>query len=296
MYTKDESHKTVLRDEIVEALVTLPGQCYLDVTFGSGGHTKALLEHDKSCRVIALDWDQRALETFGNPLKEHYGERLTLVWGNFGLLYKYLKKGEADVQGIVADFGTSQMQLKEADGFSFYHDTPLDMRMSSAYYKITAAEVVNTFPTSHLEQLFFTLGEERHTKKLVEALVARRRLKPFKTTRDLAELVEKTLSLGYYHVHPATKIFQALRMFVNRELDNMNSFLSYTHQILSPKGRLACITFHSLEARTVKLFMQDEQKKGTMKLVTSKAMKPTDSECFRNRSSRSAQLRIAEKI
>jgi 16S rRNA (cytosine1402-N4)-methyltransferase len=296
-------HKSVLTKQVISYLNPQPGKRYLDVTFGSGGHTRALLEKEPDCSVIALDWDTVAIERYGQPLKEEFGDRLALVWGNFALVQRILAKIGVDaVDGIVADFGTSQVQIKERPGFSLYQDLPLDMRMSPAHQKVTAAELLNKSTEQKLREIFWELGEERYAKQIAQAIVQERSHKKFKTTGQLTALVERTVG-GYgkqehkkRFVHPATRVFQALRIYVNKELDNITSFLTAGARLLSPGGRMVCISFHSLEDRLVKQFFKQQEKEQMLRIVTPQIITAEDDELQANPSSRSARLRVAERV
>lgn len=289
-------HKSVLVTEVLEYLHIQPKQHYLDVTFGAGGHTKAILEKDPSVSVTALDWDAHSIDAYGPLLKEHYGNRISLVWGNFAQLLHIFKKNKiAPVDGILADFGTSQMQIFDRAGFSVRKDTELDMRMSPAHQQITAAQVVNTSSEEKLTQIFFQLGEERHARIIARAIVERRQQKKFRTTLDLATVVTRAIpGKKLMRIHPATKVFQALRMYVNHELDNINSFLIAAMRVIKPGGRLVCISFHSLEDRLVKNFFRQMEEKGLATVLTKKVVTASPEEVLRNPSSRSAKLRAIE--
>ena len=256
-------HIPVLVKEVLHYLNIGTGKIFLDVTFGGGGHTKAILEQDPTCTVIALDWDQHTLETNGVRLQQQFPGRLHLIWGNFAHLYKLLhKEGIEKVDGIIADFGTSQFQLTQAHGFSFHHDTPLDMRMSPAHQKMTAAEIVNKGSEEKLRELFWQLGEEKNAKLIVRAIVAERKKKEIKTTRDLAQIIEK-MAPRLQRIHPATRVFQALRIYINSELENIEIFLPAALSHTVQGARVVVITFHSLEDRIVKQFFNKaaEEKK-----------------------------------
>lgn len=290
-------HKPVLMNEVLEYLDIKPGKTYLDVTFGTGGHTRAILEKEPTCSVIAFDWDLDELERYGDPLKEEFGDRLTLIWGNFALLYKLLKKaGVTSVDGILADFGTSQIQIAERSGISFSRDTPLDMRLSPAHYQETAADIVNIMSEKDLRELFWELGEEQQARPIARAIIVAREKKKIETTGQLVEIIKKAVPFsGKSRIHPATKVFQALRMYVNKELENMQSFLVAAIRALKPQGRLVCISFHSLEDRHVKQFFKDQERLLALEIITPKVVKPTLEEVALNPSSRSACLRVAQK-
>lgn len=289
-------HTTVLLKEAVDNIVTTSGGVYLDATFGGGGHTRQLLTTDPTCKVIALDWDKEAIQRNGPKLKEEFGDRLILEWGNFADCYKLLKKnGITSITGALADFGTSAFQIKNQDGFSFAQDTPLDMRMSKGHHYFNAAYIVNKFEQKQLADIFFRYGEEQHSRKIAAAIVAKREEGfLFQTTKQLANLIEKVIpSRGYQRIHPATKVFQALRIFVNKELDNIEAFLKHVLPLLKPGGRIACISFHSLEDRIVKEFFRSHDT--SLQVITRKPITPSEEEVNVNRASRSAKLRVAEK-
>lgn len=290
-------HKSVLVSEVLDYLNPQPQGKYLDVTFGGGGHTRAILEHEKECSVIAMDWDKKALEINGIPLQEEFPGRLQLIWGNFAHLYMLLKKAKIDsVQGILADVGTSQHQLKHGVGFSFYHDTPLDMRMSPAHQKVTAAEIINKSTEEKLRQIFWQLGEEKYAKQIVRAIAQKRKDHYIATTKELASIIEKSVPGKRGKVHPATRVFQALRIYVNHELDNIQSFLSEAIRVLAPGGRLVVISFHSLEDRLVKQFFLNTVAQGGFRDLTPRAVQASAQEVEANPSARSAKLRAIEKI
>ncbi len=293
-------HISVLRDEILEHLNPQPGGLYIDATFGGGGHTRAILEKEPECQVIAMDWDLVALEQNGEPLQEEFPDRLTLIWGNFAQIESKLKKiGVNEVDGILADFGTSQYQLMERPGFSFQKNTPLDMRMSPAHQKITAAHVIGKASEKELTIIFKEFGEEHQARPIARLIIKERTKNPIKTTKQLTEIVEKIAGpRGRKKIHPATKIFQALRIFVNKELDNITAFLPAAQRMLNIDGRLICMSFHSLEDRLVKRYFK-EQSAGsdpTARIITPKALIPTKQEIERNPASRSAKMRVLEII
>lgn len=293
---KQHFHKAVLVKQVLEYLDPQPGKIYLDATFGSGGHTRALLEKEPGCKVISLDWDQNALDTYGPALKEEFGDRLTLLWGNFALLYKILRGAKInEVDGILADFGTSQIQIMNKPGFSIYRNTPLDMRMSPAHQKLTAAELLNKSTEEKLREIFWQLGQERNAKKIAAAIVQERTKKEFKTTAQLAELIARIAPNKNRKIHPATQVFQALRIFVNRELDNINSFLAAAIEALNDNGRLVCISFHSLEDRLVKQFFKEKEHEGILTVLTPRVVTADEDELITNPSSRSACLRAAQR-
>ncbi|MEI7580353.1 MAG: 16S rRNA (cytosine(1402)-N(4))-methyltransferase RsmH [bacterium] len=294
--THEPYHVTVLLNEAVENLITQPGGIYLDATFGGGGHSRKILESDPTCTVIALDWDKEALDRNAPPLQQEFGARFIPEWGNFTNCYKLLAKHRIKkIHGALADFGTSLFQIKHEDGFSFSVDTPLDMRMSKGHHYFNAAYVVQRFSESEIAKILFTYGEEPSARKIAAAIVAVRETgKSITTTKQLADLIQKTLPVrGYQRIHPATKTFQALRIFVNKELENIELYLKNITPLLHPGGRLACISFHSLEDRIVKDFLRSHP--DMFDIMTRKPIVPSDEEIAINRASRSAKLRIATK-
>ena len=241
-----------------------------------------------------------ALETYAPLLKEEFGDRFMTIWGNFAQLYKLLKKipGITKVDGILADFGSSQVQLTQKAGFSFYNDTPLDMRMSPAHFRGTAADIVNTGSLELLTQIFSQLGEERFARHIALRIIQDRRTGAIRTTRQLAQLVKKVIPVSKQKKgrHPATKVFQALRIYVNKELDNITSFLPAALRSLTLDGRLVCISFHSLEDRLVKNFFRDQEQLGVVRVLTKKVVMATEQEIAQNPSARSSRLRAVERV
>jgi len=287
----DEYHKPVLIAEVINYLQHGKGGVYVDATFGGGGHTRALLEADQTCTVIAYDWDECALQMNGVALQELYPDRLQLVWGNFSRLRHHLKKlGIQKVDGILADFGTSQYQIHHQEGFSFRESSPLDMRMSKGHFETTAADVVNRSSEKELARILYEYGEERHAARIVREIIASR---PLATTKELADAVVRAVPVGKSRIHPATKTFQALRMVVNQELENIHAFLLQGADVVRSGGRLVCISFHSLEDRLVKHYLRDHQDE--WETVTKRVVIASDEEMAENPSSRSAKLRCGQR-
>ncbi len=297
-------HKTVLLHETVQGVLGKPGGFYIDVTFGGGGHTRALLLADPTCRVLALDWDKKAIEINAQPLVEEFGDRFMWKWANFADLYMVLKREKiTKVDGVIADFGTSQTQLKGRDGFSFSSNTPLDMRMSKNFGALTAAKLLEKADVKELVHIFKTYGEEVHAWKIAKAIVESRDETPITTTKILADLVAAIVPRSPARVgnvrriktHPATKVFQALRIVVNRELEHIDTLLKFVPTILSPGGKFACISFHSLEDRLVKQAFKRDADLQKLVIITPKPVTATDLELASNASARSAKLRIAAR-
>jgi 16S rRNA (cytosine1402-N4)-methyltransferase len=244
-------HIPVLLSEVLEALRPVPGKVIVDGTFGAGGYTRALL--DAGADVIAIDRDPDAIAA-GRPLEAGSDGRLRLVEAPFSRLDEC---AGGSVDGVVLDVGVSSMQLDEAGrGFSFRHDGPLDMRMAQA--GLTAADAVNSFKAGDLTRIFGILGEERHAGRIARMIERRRAERPFAATRDLAQAIEALIGNNPKEkIHPATRVFQALRIFVNDELGELAAALFAAERILKPGGRLAVVSFHSLEDRIVKRFLAD---------------------------------------
>ena len=290
-------HIPVLLQEVLDFLKPSPGKTYLDVTLGGGGHTRAILLQEPDCKVIGLDWDQKVFESTGKQLEEEFPGRFKALWGNFTRLDQLFAKHKIPlVDGILADFGTSQIQIKETPGLSFQVDTFLDMRMSQAFHRKCAYDYVMYASEQELSDIFWTYGEERASRKIAKHIVEVRKNEYIKTTKQLAKLVEDVVGYHGQKTHPATKVFQALRIVVNKELDNIVAFLQNAMQVIAPGGLLLCITFHSLEDRIVKNFFRDNSKSdGCLITLTKKVCIATPEEQKRNRSSRSAKLRVAQK-
>ena len=297
MFKSISAHKPVLVQEVLESLALKPHGLYLDVTFGSGGHTRAILEKEPTAKVIAMDWDATALDTFGPAFIEEFGDRISFIWGNFATLYKLVKKHDLEnIDGVLADFGTSQIQISKTPGISFWGDSPLDMRLSPAHSAVTAADILNKASEKKLAEIFFQLGQEPKGKQIARAIVQARSGLKISTSAQLVKIIESVIrSKSKRGLHPATKIFQALRIYINHELDNIKAFLPAAVDVLAPEGRLVCISFHSLEDRLVKQFFKEQEQKRIIKVITPKALTASPVELEENPSSRSAKLRVSEK-
>jgi 16S rRNA (cytosine1402-N4)-methyltransferase len=214
-------HKTVMAEEAVELLVWNSSGIYVDATFGGGGHSLKILSKFEKARVIAIDWDS-ATRKVAERFAERFGDRFLFFWGNYTSIYKYLKKAKIkSIDGIIADLGSSQNQLMRSDGFSFLKESKLDMRMSKSHSHRTAAEILNRCSERELSQIFFNFGEETQAKKIAHAIVERRRQKKFDTTTDLSDFISTLFPERKvkWKIDPATKVFQALRIEVNNEME-----------------------------------------------------------------------------
>jgi 16S rRNA (cytosine1402-N4)-methyltransferase len=286
-------HVPVLVAEVVAALRPERGGLFVDCTLGLGGHTRALLEAGAS-RVIGIDRDRSALEIARARLGA-LAERVETVHADYRGLHDVLSsRGVERVAGVLADLGVSSMQFDaEGRGFSFRRDEPLDMRMDQTGGR-TAADLVNTLDEQELADVIFRFGEERHSRRIARALVAAR---PVSTTGELATVVRRAVpTRGWQRIDPATRTFQALRIAVNGELDGLDRFVQEAADRLEPGGRVAVITFHSLEDRVVKHTMRALafDTPGAFAVLTKKPIVPADAEVADNSRSRSAKLRVGE--
>ncbi|MGQ9499146.1 MAG: 16S rRNA (cytosine(1402)-N(4))-methyltransferase RsmH [Dissulfurimicrobium sp.] len=290
------NHIPVLINEVVEGLCLKPGGVYVDGTVGMGGHAEAILERSGGTGlVIGLDLDADALSIASERLAR-FGENIHLVHGNFTMLSDILMDlGMDKVDGIVLDLGLSSYQLeKSGRGFSFMRDEPLDMRMDNSM-NVTAADMVNGLGADELEILIRNYGEERWARRIAKTIVERRKLRPIVTSADLARVVAGAIP-GRLHgakIHPATKTFQALRIAVNRELENLKEALDIMPSCLKVGGQFCVISFHSLEDRMVKdAFRRDIR----LRRVTKKPIIAGPLEIAANPRARSAKLRVAKRV
>lgn len=290
MNDKNFHHISVLRHEAVDSLNVISGFEYVDATAGGGGHIEEMLK--KGGKVLAIDRDEEAIE----HLKLKFGTKIELYKGNFRNIKQIVEKSSSkNVAGVLFDLGVSSNQLRsEGRGFSFQNDEELDMRMGKDQ-TLTAYEVVNSYSSADLARIFMKYGEEHNALKIAEAIVRSRKEKPIKTTGDLVDVV-MTIKGREQRIHPATRIFQALRIEVNNELDDLREGLKGAMEILSPGGRIVAISFHSLEDRIVKKAFDEAKFKGIGKSLTGKPILPADKELVENRRSRSAKMRIFEKF
>ncbi len=289
-------HTSVLLQEVLTLLAVRHDGLYIDCTLGGGGHTFKIIE--KGGRVLGFDVDEDAIAFVKERLREknlNEGEELTIVQSNFNVVGKIAPKlGFGKVDGILMDLGVSSHQFDEPSrGFSF-RDGPLDMRMGKAL-GVSAGDLVNGLTEKELRELFERFGEEPFARKIAKRITEARRKSPIKRTEELAELIRATVH-GEQGIHPATRVFQALRIAVNDELNILQEVLPQAVELLKPQGRLAVISFHSLEDRIVKQMFEQLKKENKVRMVTNKPVTASEEEVLQNKRARSAKLRVIEKI
>jgi len=287
-------HVPVLVREAIEYLTVQPDGIYIDATLGAGGHAEEILRRLERGRLLGLDRDPQALEVARERLAG-FSEKLTMLHGNFEEIDAlHAASGLPPVDGVLADLGVSSLQLGDASrGFSFSLPGPLDMRMDPNS-DTTAADIVNRTGERDLANLIYELGEERHSRRIARAIVKAR---PYRTTTELAQVVTRAIPsrAGLHQIHPATRTFLALRLAVNRELENLEQFLDRVLLVLRPGGRVVILSFHSLEDRRVKHAFQRWRREGRARLLTRKVVRPTEEEVRANPRARSVKLRAAER-
>lgn len=305
-------HQPVLLKEVVKYLLIKPGEKYIDATVGGGGHAKAILK--LKGRVLGIDCDPEAIEAARKNLSTAcptswqlvQGKAMCrlvrgkvmcrLVHGNFARLKKIAQENDFfEVAGILFDLGVSAHQLETSRrGFSFNLDGPLDMRMDPSL-KVTAADLVNGLNKGELEKLFSKLGEEPEARWIATVVCQAREMRRIETTKQLAEIIIQAKRQKGFQIHPATRCFQALRIAVNDELNNLKKALFQALTLLKPRGRLVVISFHSGEDRIVKRFLKEAKENNQMEILTVKPVRPSQEEKTQNPRSRSAKLRVGEK-
>ena len=314
-----EVHIPVLREEVVEILNPKPGQIFIDANVNGGGHARVIAERvGLKGRVIGMDWDCGLLKESTLRLRSHpsqsYGgqagqalqlnsgqgiKNIELVCENFANIETVAKKlGLKNIDGILFDLGFSSYHIeKSGRGFSFMRDEPLDMRYNQQH-ELTAKKIINEWPQDAIANLLREYGEERYAHRIATGIVTARRQKNIHTTAELVGVIRRNVPHAYLkgRLHFATRTFQALRIAVNHELENLTKALEGSLAVLFPGGRIAVISFHSLEDRAVKSFFNEYQKRGAVKIINKKLIRPTIKEIKENPRARSARLRGAEKI
>jgi 16S rRNA (cytosine1402-N4)-methyltransferase len=296
-------HEPVLLDQVLNLLRPQSGQAIIDCTLGRAGHASAIAQHlGPTGLLIGLDVDPRNLD-FAKSQLAHAPCQVRLFHANFAELPEVLAQvGIANVNGILADLGLSTNQLFDSHyGLSFSHDMPLDMRLDPRLTQ-SAADIVNTFKESDLANLLYQLAQERHSRRIARKIIETRRISPITSTEQLADLVRQALpsrggsAARAGKIDPATRTFLALRMAVNQEMQNLQTLLDQAPGVLATGGRLAVISFQSMEDRLVKQAFRSAENGGLLKVLTRKPLTPTDAEIARNPRSRSAKLRVAMRL
>lgn len=314
--TKKTEHVPVLLQEVCDQLQVSKCRNIVDATLGYGGHAKTILENmNKNGKLIAFDADASHIREAKKKLRK-FKDRATIIHSNFVHLTDELMKTRTRAfDAFLFDLGLASPHLDVPErGFSFMHEGPLDMRFDTKGQETMAEHIVNVYPERELVRVFTEYGEERWSKKIAREIVRARKKKPFKSTKQLADFIEKLVvkplplkkgqkrrkKVKRGRIHPATRVFQALRIEVNRELDVLRKGLEQAIELLKPKGRIAVISYHSLEDRIVKHMFkelaQGNDESPVLKIITKKPIVPTDEEISENPRSRSAKLRIAEKL
>jgi len=307
----ESPHYPVMLNEMLEYVSPKDGEVYVDGTFGAGGYSRALLQA-ADCKVYAIDRDPN-VKQLAEELEAEFPGRIELLVGRFGDMERLLKEaGVEKVDGVVLDIGVSSMQIDQAErGFSFMRNGPLDMRMSQE--GVDAAYVVNNTDEKELADIIYKYGGEKKSRRVASAIIKARAENPITTTSELAKVVRSVVRMAKDKIDPATRTFQALRIWVNDELGELRSALDGAEKVLAPYGRLVVVTFHSLEDAMVKEFVNKKSGKqegvsrhlplptkevaqATFRPIKNKAIKPSDEEISINVRSRSAKLRAAEKL
>ena len=303
-------HQPVLIKEVLDAMNLESADLVVDGTLGLGGYSEEALNRSSKVKVIAFELDSENLAFAKNRLSK-FADRISFINDNFGNLENALAEiGVKEIDGLMLDLGLSSPQIDVAErGFSFMREGALDMRFGKMQ-ELTAADVVNTYDLEELSRIFREYGEEKSAWRIANAIFEQRKIKKFETTTELADMIAKLFSGKKQKIHPATRVFQALRIEVNKELEMLENVLEQSVKVLRPQGRLAVVAYHSLEDRIVKNFLREQSREFVnlpnelttrmlqppLKLVFKKPITPSLNEIRENPRSRSAKLRVAEKI
>ena len=289
MTNKELGHRPVLIEEVIEQLGPKDNETYIDATFGYGGYTERILQSCE-CKVIAIDRDP-TVKKQAERFKKKFGSRFSFVHSKFSQIDKIFKETkEKEINGFVFDIGVSSMQLDDANrGFSFMQDGPLDMRMSQDGQ--TASDLINKKDKDELADIIYHYGDERNSRKIARNIEKHRTQKKIESTIELAEIIKKSFLSKYYKKHPATKTFQAIRIFINNEIQELHAGLNQAFNLLRANGKICVVTFHSIEDRLVKNFTN----KVSLKNKKTKLIKPSFKEVLSNSRSRSAKLRVIKR-
>jgi 16S rRNA (cytosine1402-N4)-methyltransferase len=290
------NHEPVLLEEVISYLNPSSNENFIDCTVGFGGHSLKILEKIKpNGKILGIDADLKDIEHFKSIIKDHHlKDNLTLVNGNFKNLKEIVEDNNFfPINGILFDLGLSSWQIEQSGkGFSFLRDEPLDMRFGKG--EITAAEIINQWPEEKLAEIFQEYGQERFSRKIARKIVQERKQGRIQNTQQLADLIKRSVRRS--KIHPATRVFQSLRIAVNDELASLEKAIPQAIEILEPQGRLVIISFHSLEDRIVKNLFRQKAKDNLIKILTKKPISPNLEEIEMNRRSRSSKLRAIQKI
>ena len=301
MQTDQLSHFPVMVNEVVSFLEPKKEKIYLDCTFGQGGYSRKILE-SAECKVCAIDRDISS-QKYAKILSQEFNDRFTFNNTKFSDLHFFLKKKNIKaIDGMVLDLGVSNTQLNDPHrGFSFNNNGPLDMRMDKINTKLTAETIINEYDENELSDIFFYYGEERNSRKIANSIVEFRKKKKIDSTKMLSDIIQKINK--YKFKHPATRVFQALRIVINEELNELEEALKISLEILTKNARIVIVAFHSLEDKIIKNFFKknryknfNDDKKNNFRIITKKPINPSSEEIKINPRSKSAKLRVAEKI
>ncbi len=290
-------HIPVLLQEVIKFLNPQSNENFIDMTVGEGRYAMAILQYTAPLgKILGIDLDEESLKVAKENLAA-FENRAILKQGNYKDIDKIVKEVDIlPVSGIVFDLGLGTFQIEDSSrGFSFLRDEPLKMTFDLGS-EMSAEKVINESSLELLTKIFQEYGEEKNAYKIAQAIVEERKNKKITKTSELVEIIEKTVDGRHNRLHPATKVFQALRIYVNDELNNLKEGLEKSVKILDKDGRIAVVSYHSLEDRLVKKFYKEKEKEGILKIITKKPITPTKVEVLNNRRSRSAKLRIAQKI